>query len=60
MKLAAVALSVKPGGSAQSIEIECGVTTHGEGVAPVELHGAIGILRVSGGFAATGGGFDKI
>ncbi len=60
MKLAAVALSVKPGGSAQSIEIEGGVVTHGEGVAPFELHGAVGTLRVSGGFAATGGGFDKI
>ena len=60
MKLAAVALSIKPGGSAQSIEIEGGVTTHGEGVAPFELHGAIGTLRVSGGFAATGGGFDTI
>lgn len=60
MKLAAIALSVKPGGSAQAIEIDGGITTHGEGVAPLELHGAIGTLRVGGGFAATGGGFDKI
>ncbi len=60
MKLAAIALSVKRGGSAQSIEIDGGVTTHGEGVAPLELHGAIGALRISGGFATTGGGFDKI
>jgi len=60
MKLAAVALSIKPSGSAQSIEIDGGVTTHGEGVTPFELHGAIGALRISGGFAATGGGFDKI
>ena len=60
MKLAAVALSIKPGGSAQSIEIAGGVTTHGEGVVPFELHGAIATLRVSGGFAAAGGGFDKI
>ena len=60
MKLAAIALSVKPGGSAQSIEIDGGVTTHGEAVAPLELHGAIGMLRISGGFATTGGGFDKI
>jgi hypothetical protein len=36
------------------------VTTHGEAVAPLELHGAIGMLRISGGFATTGGGFDKI
>jgi hypothetical protein len=60
MKLAAIALSVKPGGSAQAIEIEGGVTTRGEGVVPFELHGSIGTLRVSGGFAAAGGGFDKI
>ena len=60
MKLAAIALSVKPGSSAQAIEIDGGVTTHGEGVAPVELHGAIGSLRICGGFAAAGGGFDKI
>ena len=60
VKLAAIALSVKPGGSAQSIEIDGGITTHGEGVAPVELHGAIGSTRVGGGFAAAGGGFDKI
>jgi hypothetical protein len=29
-------------------------------VAAFELHGAIGSLRVGGGFAAAGGGFDKI
>jgi hypothetical protein len=60
MKLAAIPLSVKPGGSAHAIEIDGGVRAHGEGVAPVELHGAIGSLRIDGGFAATGGGFDKI
>jgi len=60
MKLAAIAFSVKPGGSAQSIEIDGGLTTHGAGVAPFELHGAIGAFRIGGGFAATGGGFDKI
>lgn len=60
MKLSAIALSVKPGGAAQAIEIDGGLTTHGEGVAPFELHGAIGTFRVSGGLAAAGGGFDKI
>ena len=60
LKLAAVALSVKPGGSALAIEVDGGVATHGEGVPPVELHGAIGTLRVSGGFKATGDGFDKL
>jgi hypothetical protein len=28
-------------------------------VAAFELHGAIGSLRVGGGFAAAGGGFDR-
>ncbi len=60
MKLSAIALSVKPGGSAREIEIDGGVTTHGPGVAPIELNGAIESLRVRGGFAALGGGFDKI
>jgi hypothetical protein len=60
MKLAAIALSVKPGGSAQSIEIDGGVVTHGKVVAPLELHGAIGMLRAGGGFTATGGGFDTV
>ena len=60
MKLSAIALSVKPGGSAQAIEIDGGLTTHGSGVAPFELHGAIGTFHVGGGFAAAGGGFDKI
>ena len=60
LKLAAIALSVKPGGSASAIEIDGGVVTHGEGVPPIELHGAIEVLRVAGGFKATGGGFDKL
>ncbi|MGH6643871.1 MAG: hypothetical protein ACRED3_14365 [Bradyrhizobium sp.] len=60
ISLSAVALSVKPGGSAREIEIAGGVKTNGAGVAPIEQHGAIDSLRVTGGFAAVGGGFDKI
>ncbi len=60
MKLSAIGLSVKPGGSAREIVIHGGVITHGEGIAPIELHGAIQLLRVSGGFEAAGLGFDKI
>lgn len=60
MKLSAIALSVKPGGSAREIEISGGLKTHGAGVAPIEQHGAIESLRVSGGFEAAGGGFDHI
>lgn len=60
MKLSAIGLSVKPGGSAREIEVDGGIITNGEGIAPLELNGAIQSLRVSGGFAAAGGGFDKI
>ncbi len=60
IKLSAIALSIKPGGSAREIEIAGGVKTNGAGVAPIEQHGAIESLRVTGGFIAAGGGFDKI
>ncbi len=60
MTLSAIGLSVKPGGSARSIEIDGGVTTNGKGIAPVELHGTVDVLRINGGATAAGGGFDKI
>ena len=58
--LSAVGLSIKPGGSAREIEISGGIKTNGAGVAPIEQYGAIESLRVTGGFVAAGGGFDKI
>lgn len=57
--LSAIALSIKPGGSVREIEIAGGVKTNGAGVSPIEQLGAIGSMRVSGGFIAAGGGFDK-
>jgi hypothetical protein len=60
VRLAATALSLKPGGSARKIAIAGGLITHGEGVNPLELHGAIDTLEVSGGLAAAGGGFERI
>ncbi|MGC1466061.1 MAG: hypothetical protein WA792_10040 [Pseudolabrys sp.] len=60
INLSAIALSVKPGGSAREIEIAGGVKTNGSGVSPIEQHGAIDSLRITGGFIAAGGGFDKI
>ncbi len=60
INLSAIALSIKPGGSAREIEISGGVKTNGAGVSPIEQHGAIDSLRVSGGFIAAGGGFDNI
>ncbi len=60
MTLSAIGLSIKPGGSAREIEIAGGIKTNGAGVAPIEQHGSIETLRISGGFIAAGGGFDKI
>jgi hypothetical protein len=60
VKLSAIGLSIKPGGSAREIEIIGGIKTNGAGVSPIEQHGAIESLRVTGGFVAAGGGFDKI
>lgn len=60
MKLAATAFSVKPGGSARQVMIAGGLKTHGVGVAPLELHGALESFIVDGGFTAAGGGFEAI
>ena len=60
INLSAIALSIKPGGSAREIEVSGGIKTNGAGVAPIEQHGAVDSLRVAGGFVAVGGGFDKI
>ncbi|HUC68710.1 MAG TPA: hypothetical protein VMA53_25060 [Stellaceae bacterium] len=58
--LSAIALSIKPGGSARQIAIAGGLATHGAGIHPLELHGVVGSLQIMGGFAAAGGGFEKL
>jgi hypothetical protein len=58
--LSAIALSIKPGGSARKISIAGGLITHGAGVNPLELHGTVDSLQITEGFAAAGGGFEKI
>jgi hypothetical protein len=55
MPLTAIALSIKPGGSARAIEIDGGVKTNAPNVAPIEQEGAIESLRITGGFDALGG-----
>jgi hypothetical protein len=60
MKLAAIGLSIKPGGYARSITVAGGLVTHGAGVNPLELDGSIERLQVTDGFTAAGGGFDKL
>jgi len=57
VKLAAIALSIKPGGSVRSISIAGGLTTHGAGVTPVELHGTVDSLQIFEGLSASGGSF---
>jgi hypothetical protein len=47
VKLAATPLSIKPGGSERQIEITGGLLTRGEGIAPIELHGAVRSLYIS-------------
>ena len=53
-KLAATALSIKPGGSAREISIDGGLVTHGEGVEPLELHGSIEVLTIRDNFGSIG------
>ena len=60
VKLAAVALSIKPGGAARKIAIAGGLITHGAGVNPLEVHGQVDSLQITEGVAAAGGGFDGI
>ena len=47
--LSAMALSLKPGESAQLIKIGGGLKTHGKNVFPLEQHGAVQRLVVDGG-----------
>jgi hypothetical protein len=47
--LSAIALSIKPGGSVQTIDIDGGVQTNAKGVAPIELDGSVGALKIAGG-----------
>jgi hypothetical protein len=60
VRLAAIALSLKPGATARKVDIAGGLITHGDGVGPLELSGAIESFRVTDGFAVAGGGFEKI
>jgi hypothetical protein len=60
VKRAAVALSIKPGGSARKITVTGGLITHGGGVDPLELHGQVDSLQITEGVAAAGGGVGGI
>jgi hypothetical protein len=60
VKLQATALSIKPGGSARQITVGGGLITHGAGINPLELHGAVDALQITEGFAPVGGGFELL
>jgi hypothetical protein len=60
VSLSAIGLSIKPGGSARRIAIAGGLITHGKGIDPLELHGAVEALEIAAGVASLGGGFETI
>jgi hypothetical protein len=53
--LAATALSIKPGGSAEEIRVLGGLHSHGRDVQAFEQRGSIESLRIEGGFFSEGG-----
>jgi len=53
--LAATALSIKPGGSAQEIHVLGGLRSYGRCVQAFEQHGSIESLRIEGGFSSQSG-----
>ena len=59
-RLAAIALSIKPGGAARGINVAGGLRTHGVGVEALELHGAVDAFAVQDGLEATGNGFASL
>jgi hypothetical protein len=52
--LSAIALSIKPGGSAKRIRIEGGLKTHGKGIVPLEQEGNVDELSIMDGFRNAG------
>ena len=58
MKLKAIALSVKEGGEVRSIEIGGQLSTLGDQVTTLEIHGHVGHIAVAGGIHAQGNGSD--
>ena len=60
MPLAAVPLSIKPGGSAKAITVEGGLLSHAKGVEALEMHGAVEEFSIRGGMSATAADFPKL
>jgi hypothetical protein len=60
IRLAAIAVSIKQGGSVRRLTVNGGLLTHGEGVDAMELHGTIASLQVAERLGPLGGGFARI
>jgi hypothetical protein len=54
--LSAIALSIKPGGSAQFIKIDGGLKTRGKNISPLEQQGTVQLSFVDGGCGGAHGG----
>ncbi|MGW4248923.1 hypothetical protein [Nocardia sp. NPDC004722] len=59
-ELDAVALSIKPGGGIDTVDIGGALVSEGAGVAAVEIGGTLGRLDVAGGISALGDGADAV
>ncbi|GAB2520650.1 hypothetical protein [Nocardia heshunensis] len=58
--LEAVALSIKPGGGIETVDIGGRLMSEGAGVPAVEIGGTLGRLEVAGGISALGDGADGV
>ncbi|WP_028937342.1 hypothetical protein [Pseudonocardia spinosispora] len=60
MPLKAIALSIKPGGQVDRIDVTGTLATSGDAVITAEIDGQVGDLAVAGGIHATGHGSDAV
>jgi hypothetical protein len=60
MTLKAIALSIKPGGTLDRLEVGGTISTSGDDVVTVELADTVGSWQVGGGIRATGKGSDGV
>jgi hypothetical protein len=60
LELAAVALSIKPGGRIDTATVGGRITTSGDHLTTVEIDGEVGSLTVAGGIHAAGQGADAV
>jgi hypothetical protein len=60
VQLKAVALSIKPGGEVNTINVGGTIATTGNNVVTVEIEGEVGQLSVAGGISASGAGSDAV